>query len=318
MLVRKFFALWVVALIVLVACAPPAGSLAGEPQGLGKLDDTPRLAVISAFGAELEAFKEEATIEKTVVINGRSYYLGELGGNQVVMVLSGVSMVNAAMATQTVIDHFNVERIVFSGIAGGVNPELRIGDVVVPTKWAEYQENFFVREVDGEYMPPPWFEPTLPNYGMMFPQGVDITVNGGEPDQSVEKFWYEVDPVMLGVAEDSTAGAALLKCTEDGACLEETPVIKVGGNGVAGPTFVDNASYREYVWEVWQADALDMESAAVAHVATGNGVPFIVFRSLSDLAGGGPGENEIGTFFQLAAVNSATVMTAFLSEWASR
>jgi adenosylhomocysteine nucleosidase len=55
-----------------------------------------------------------------------------------------------------------------------------------------------------------------------------------------------------------------------------------------------------------------MESAAVAHVAYVNGKPFIAFRSLSDLAGGGEGENEIGTFFQLASDNAAKVVRAFL------
>jgi len=87
----------------------------------------------------------------------------------------------------------------------------------------------------------------------------------------------------------------------------------VGGNGVSGPSFVDNAEYRQYAWTVWTADALDMESAAVAHVATVNDVPFIVFRSLSDLAGGGAGENELEVFFQLAANNSARVMLAFIN-----
>jgi adenosylhomocysteine nucleosidase len=88
----------------------------------------------------------------------------------------------------------------------------------------------------------------------------------------------------------------------------------LGGNGVSGPTFVDNASYREWVWNTFQADALDMESAAVAHVAYVNAVPFIAFRSLSDLAGGGPGQNEISTFFQLAADNSAKIVIAFLEK----
>jgi adenosylhomocysteine nucleosidase len=78
---------------------------------------------------------------------------------------------------------------------------------------------------------------------------------------------------------------------------------------------VDNAGYRDYAWSTWSTDALDMESAAVAHVAKVNGVPFIVFRSLSDLAGGGPGENEISVFFGLAANNSAKVMMAFLEAW---
>ena len=62
----------------------------------------------------------------------------------------------------------------------------------------------------------------------------------------------------------------------------------------------------------FDAQVLDMESAAVAHVAYANGVPFIAFRSLSDLAGGGEGANEMATFMGLAAGNSAAVVTAFL------
>src|SRR5512147_1575694 len=84
-------------------------------------DQAPRTAIISAFGAEMESFKAQATIQRTVVLNGRSVYIGNLGGHKVVMTLSGKSMVNAAMATQALIDHFRIKQIVFSGIAGGVN-----------------------------------------------------------------------------------------------------------------------------------------------------------------------------------------------------
>jgi adenosylhomocysteine nucleosidase len=58
-----------------------------------------------------------------------------------------------------------------------------------------------------------------------------------------------------------------------------------------------------------------MESAAVAHVARANATPLIVFRSLSDLAGGGEAANEMGTFLQLAADNSADAVAAFLEAW---
>ena len=117
---------------------------------------------------------------------------------------------------------------------------------------------------------------------------------------------------MLAIAQQVAKSVVLDQCTPSDVCLTDEPIIKAGGNGVSGPTFVDNADYRAYVFSTWHADALDMESAAVAHLATVNDVPFIVFRSLSDLAGGGPGENEVGTFFQLAANNSAKVMTAFI------
>jgi adenosylhomocysteine nucleosidase len=88
----------------------------------------------------------------------------------------------------------------------------------------------------------------------------------------------------------------------------------VGGNGVSGPTFVDNAEYRTYVWNTFHANALDTETAAVALVAYVHRVPFIAFRSLSDLAGGGSGKNESRIFGKLAAENSATVVLSFLSK----
>ena len=86
-------------------------------------------------------------------------------------------------------------------------------------------------------------------------------------------------------------------------------------NGVSGPLFVDNAALRDYIFKTFEANVLDMETAATAHVAHSNNVPYIAFRSLSDLAGGGDGENEIETFFQIAADNSARVLLAFFGAW---
>ena len=78
---------------------------------------------------------------------------------------------------------------------------------------------------------------------------------------------------------------------------------------------MDNAAFRDYTFRTFEANVLDMETAAIAMVAYSNGVPWIAFRSLSDLAGGGKGENEIGTFFKIAADNSARVLLAFLAAW---
>jgi adenosylhomocysteine nucleosidase len=247
------------------------------------------------------------------VINGRTYHVGELAGKNVLLVLSGVSMVNAAMTTQTAIDYFEIDGIIFSGIAGGVNPGLNIGDVVVPAQWGEYQEQTFARETaNGWDVGQSVTE--FGNYEMMFPQYLSITQKDGKPDKEEQRFWFPVSEDMLSVAQDVAGNVQLSDCTGTKFCLGHEPKFVVGGNGVSGPTFVDNASYRQWVWQTFQADALDMESAAVAHVAYVNKVPFIAFRSLSDLAGGGPGENEISTFFQLAADNSAKVVMAFLEK----
>ena len=289
----------------LACCASPA---LAEP-----LDPTPRTAVISAFEPEWVALQTAMTSEASFTVNGNRYLTGTLGGRPVVLFLSGVSMVNAAMNTQVVLDRFNIERIVFSGIAGGVDPDLAIGDVVVPAEWSEYLESVFARESDGHFSLPPWMSPGgLPNYGMIFPQPVGV-VSARSPEVE-HRQWFPADPDLLATAEAVAASLDLAACNAANACLETPPKIVVGGNGVSGPAFVDNAAFREWAFDTFSARVLDMESAAVAHVAYANEVPFIAFRSLSDLAGGGAGSNEMATFMSLAASNSAAVVEAFLAK----
>jgi len=301
--------IWMITLVVLIGAIAGSCAPAQEPS-LTPVNEIPRLVVMSAFEAELSQLRSQAEIDETYVINGRTYYAGQLSGRDVVLVLSGVSMVNAAMTTQTAVDHFNVTGIVFSGIAGGVNPNLNIGDVVIPAQWGEYQEQLFARETESGWEPGR-FTSKFGNYGMMFPQYVSTT-NNKKPDREEQRFWFPVSTEMLEIARETATQVQLNDCILAKICLDHQPKIVVGGNGVSGQTFVDNADYREWVWQTFEADSLDMESAAVAHVAYANSVPFIAFRSLSDLAGGGPGENELATFFQLAADNSANVVTVFL------
>ena len=283
-----------------------------------KLDTTPRIAVMSAFYDENVKVLEEAEIERTIPIAGTNYHIGKLMGNDVVVFLSGVSMINAGMKTQAAIDYFEIESIVFTGIAGGVNPSLNIGDVVVPAQWGQYLESYLGKETaPGVYAPPYWLEgapPEYPPFLMMYPGSTNVVHEGGEADAYEAMFWFRADEEMLAVARAVAESIELEKCADE--CLSSQPIIKVGGNGVSGQSFVDNAAFRNYAWRTFTADALDMESAAVAHVAYTNDIPYIAFRSLSDLAGGGPGMNEIGTFFQLAADNSAKVLLAYLEAWA--
>jgi adenosylhomocysteine nucleosidase len=284
--------------------------LAGAAQGAETLDTTPRVAVMSAFAPEWVTLQEALTDRKDVTVNGTVFATGEIEGKPVVLFLTGVSMVNAAMTSQLALDHFTIESIVFSGIAGGVDPERNIGDVIVPAQWAQYLEVIMAREADGKFTPPPFLEAPYPNFGMMFPEDVEVAKAGAEPES---KFWFAVDPELLAVAEKVAASTKLEDCVEASQCLTTAPTIHVGGNGVSGAAFVDNAEFREYAFKSFDAEVLDMESAAVAHVAYANEVPFIAFRSLSDLAGGGEGENQMGTFMGLASANSAAVVKAFIA-----
>lgn len=272
-------------------------------------DDTSRIAVMSAFEPEWVVLQEKLTDRQEVELNGTKFLTGKIEGKDVVLFLSGVSIVNAAMTTQMAIDKFNINAIVFSGIAGGVDPSLHIGDVIVPEQWGQYLEAVFARETDGKFSTPSFMPTTLPNFGMIFPREVSVARAGGEMEK---KFWFKVDGKLLETANKVAAEIKLKDCVAENNCLSKAPVIHVGGNGVSGAAFVDNADFRKYSFATFKATVLDMESAAVAHVAYTNNVPFIAFRSLSDLAGGGEGENEMGTFMGLASANSAAVVSAFI------
>ncbi len=279
-------------------------------------DHRARVAVITAFAPELTALRARTQVERTVVLNGVEFTLGRLAGKDVVLFLSGISMVNATMTTQLALDRFRVRAIVFSGIAGGVNPALDVGDVVVAERWSQYLESVFARaRPGGGYQLPSFFQEVLPPFAFAYPQPVTVRRRGDT--DGATKLWFDADPGMLAAARtiEAEVERRLRRCTGSGQCLDRAPRFSVGGNGVSGQAFVDNAAFRAYTFKTFAANVLDMESAAVATVAYANRKPFIVFRSLSDLAGGGEGENQLGTFFQLAADNSAAAVTTFLRRW---
>ena len=274
-------------------------------------DEVPRIAVMSAFAPEMSVLRRELVGASARSLKGVDFSLGTLRGREVVLFLSGISVVNAAMTTQLALDRFRIERIVFSGIAGGVDPALNIGDVVVADRWGQYLEMLFAREVAGGWDKPPFFDYPYANFGMMFPRAVTVRRSGGGAPET--RFWFPVDETLLAAARRAAAGVALERCTAAGRCLRRTPRIVVGGSGVSGGAFVDNAAFREYAFATFGARVLDMESAAVAHVAYANGVPFIAVRSLADLAGGGEGANQMEVFLDLAGANAAAAVTALLA-----
>lgn len=269
-----------------------------------RLDETPRVVVMSAFPPEMIQLRAAVVGPEERRVAGVTFVTGTLEGKPVVLVLSGVSMVNAAMTSQMAIDHFAVKAIVFSGIAGGIDPGLDVGDVVAPDAWTEYLDGDFLRSKDGKFVPP---RGSLPAYGMLSPRPVSVIAPDGQirPVQ-----WFAADPALLAVAR-AMPKAELKACADPAHCLARPPKLVIGGHGISGPVFMDNADYRAYAFAAFNAQVLDMETAAVAHVAFANAAPFIGFRSLSDLAGGGA-EDQVRLFFRLASDNSATVVRGFI------
>jgi adenosylhomocysteine nucleosidase len=301
----------------------------------------PRIGIVSAFGGEAEVLIAETTDKQEYVINGNVYTTGILRGNRVVIVLTGISIENATMVTQLTIDHFNIHHLLLSGIAGGVNPDYKVGDVLIPKRWAQPLEVYwsansavpapcgtprdlsclglklsrFTNQPNSDYQIP------TPN-GLvgtgLFMRDTFVRNNSNFPNGEF-KFDYAADPEMFAVAQ--TVAPKLDRCgpKNPSLCVSVQPRIRRGGRGISGPAFLANPDYRRYVFKTIRAVSVDMETTAFAHVAYANEIPFIAFRSLSDLAGGDDFTDVSALFASgLAESNSSRVTLSFLEAWAQK
>ena len=243
------------------------------------------------------------------VINGTLFSEFDTRNIRLVFWMSGVSMVNAAMSTQLALDHFPIDAILFSGIAGGLDPSLRPGDVVIPAKWIHQAEAAWLNTnpiKPGSYVIPEYFHPRYKNFGNIFPDDVWVVRKGESIPRQIHDF--AADRTLLTLAAKTAPEIYLTH--PDGTRAK----IVIGGIGMSGPIFLDDRSFRDFAFENWHARIHEMEGTAIAQVGYTNRVPVLIVRALSDLAGGQKGVNEEEKNSTLAAGNAAEVTAKILEQ----
>lgn len=277
----------------------------------------PLYALCGAYAPEMAALKHEFGVDPAKgwtrsVVRGMEFWRGKVGAKDVIVCRTGVSMVNAAYQLQLALDSFRITHVLFAGVAGGTDPALEVGDVVIPEAWANHGEAAYLNE-DGKggYVRPDYLPPGRESFGMIFPTGTGIT-RAGATDGAEEKperlELIPVDADLLAAARRALPKVPPMK--KSGRVVN----VSVGGNGVASTVFLDNAKYREWIFRVWQARCTDMESTALAQVGYANRKPVLIIRGLSDLAGGQHGQNPIDANELKVAEIAARVLHAVLDE----
>lgn len=92
-----------------------------------------KIGIIGAMDVEVNALKKDMKIESVSKKAGMEFCQGELKGRNVVVVRSGIGKVNAAVCTQILVDVFGADAVINTGIAGSLNADIDIGDVVIST-----------------------------------------------------------------------------------------------------------------------------------------------------------------------------------------
>ena len=91
------------------------------------------IGIIGAMEEEVAILKEKRSEVTVLEKAGMEFFKGILGGQQVVIVRSGIGKVNAGICTQILADVFQVNAVINTGIAGSLKAEINIGDIVLST-----------------------------------------------------------------------------------------------------------------------------------------------------------------------------------------
>ena len=91
------------------------------------------IGIIGAMEEEVAELKKDMQIEETVEMAGMVFCKGTLGGKEVVVVRSGIGKVNMGICAQILIDCFGVDTLINTGVAGSLDADINIGDIVIST-----------------------------------------------------------------------------------------------------------------------------------------------------------------------------------------
>lgn len=92
-----------------------------------------KIGIIGAMDEEVSQLKSKMTEVSVKNKAGMEFFSGKLSGKDVVIVRSGIGKVNAAICTQILIDEFQADIVINTGIAGSLKTEINIGDMVIST-----------------------------------------------------------------------------------------------------------------------------------------------------------------------------------------
>lgn len=90
-----------------------------------------KIGIIIAMNKELELFAADLRDTSEQTLHQRRFVEGKISDKDVVIVVSGIGKVNAALCTADLINHFKIDTIINIGISGGLDSSLEIGDFVV-------------------------------------------------------------------------------------------------------------------------------------------------------------------------------------------
>ena len=97
-----------------------------------------KIAIMGAMPEEIEPILKKVQNYTTIEYAGNKYYEATYNGIELVIAYSKIGKVFSTLTAATMIGHFNATKLLFSGVAGAISNDLKVGDLIVATKLAQH------------------------------------------------------------------------------------------------------------------------------------------------------------------------------------
>lgn len=210
---------------------------------------------MGAMTEEVDSICAHMTDLKSVTLGKREYHCGKIDQHEIVLVFSRWGKVAAASTVTSLINLFQIEALIFTGVAGAVSSELNIGDIVV-------SEKLYQHDVNAEPLMP---KHEIPLTGITYFNAHSILASHA-----------------FSAATRSLATEAIALALKE---FSPNPAKCVQGTIATGDQFIsDPKKAQEILDDKPETMAIEMEGAAVAQVCEDYELPYVVIRTISDTA----------------------------------
>jgi adenosylhomocysteine nucleosidase len=242
--------------------------------------------ILGAFPPEIVLLQSRMENKVDTVIRYTRFTKGLLNGRNVVLAQTGIGKVNAAITTTLMIEHFKPREIIFSGIAGGIDPDLFPGDIVIGTQ-VKYHD-----------------------FGAIHDSGMEYRATKNPFNLVENPLSFACDSLLVQKAIANASGLTFAKIQRNNGSF--VPSVTKGVI-VTGDVFVSSDLASKRLRKDLNAAVTEMEGAAIAQTCFQQNTPFLIIRSLSDNANNNA-KSDVKNFYQIAAQNAATLVMAIVGE----
>lgn len=242
------------------------------------------IGIISAMSEEIDLLLDEMSDAIETISAGRTYYQGKIQQKDVVIVFSKWGKVASAITATELISNYHVTEIIFAGVAGAINEQLNIGDIVIGNKL--YQHDMNASPIYSEYEIPllntTFFETNIENSIKLYKAASDFIKNF-ELSKNILNNYKIVTPNLLS----GTIGS--------------------------GDQFIsDNKKRDELKLKTSDLLCVEMEGAAVAQVCHEFNIPYSIVRIISDNANDDAAIDFQSFVSEIASIYTLKILTNYL------